>query len=249
MQAPASYLGHVSNDRGNLPLTENYITGGRIMSYGDMTERGASTALWEVPVREGREVLTSAELATMARRIGAKPEHALRHLRREGYLLPLFRGYYYVRTAEELRLHTERRDPRELFALAARAKGIGEWYFGLSTALRLNGLTHEDRREESVVSRAFYRIKGVPIGSRRFVIHKWGADLFGFGLLRRGSYRVSDPEKTVLDLAYLDYWTEKKEHGATRVWVEHLGSVDGRRLRGYLGHYPPGVKGMVEERL
>ncbi len=61
-----------------------------------MAERGASTALWEVPVRAGREVLTSAEFATMARRLGAKPEHALRHLRREGYLLPLFRGYYYV---------------------------------------------------------------------------------------------------------------------------------------------------------
>ena len=113
----------------------------------------------------------------------------------------------------------------------------------------MNGLTHEDRREESVVSRSFYRIRGVPIGRRRFVIHKWGAGLFGPGLLRRGSYRLSDPEKTVLDLAYLDYGTEKKERGTTRAWREHLGSVDARRLRGYLGHYPPGVKGMVEERL
>ncbi len=228
---------------------ESYITRGHITSAGDMVERGASTAIWEVLIREGREVLTSDELVKMARRLGARPESALRHLRREGYLLPLFRGYYYIRTAEELRLHTERYDPLELFALAARAKGIGDWYFGLSTALRLNGLTHEDRREESVVSRAFYRIHGVPIGSRRFVIHKWGAPLFGFGLLRRGSYRLSDPEKTVLDLAYLDYWAEMKKRGTNRVWLEHLGSVETRKLRDYLKHYPPRVKEMVEERL
>ena len=185
----------------------------------------------------------------MARHIGARPEYALRHLRREGYLLPLFRGFYYVRTPEEVRLHTERHDPLELFALAARAKRIREWYFGLTTALRLHGLTHEDRREETVVSTSFYRIHGVPIGSRRFVIRKWGAELFGFGLERRGTYRLSDPEKTVLDLAYLDFWRARKGHAPTRAWTEHLPSVGAHGVRTYLPHYPEGVRRMVEERL
>ncbi|NNN17094.1 MAG: hypothetical protein HKL79_01850 [Thermoplasmata archaeon] len=207
-----------------------------------------STSLWEIPVREGREVLTSEELREMARRIGARPEHVVRHLRREGYLLPLFRGFYYVRTPEEVRLHTERHDPLELFALAARAKGIREWYFGLTTALRLNGLTHEDRREETVVSRSFYRIRGVPIGSRRFVIHKWDPALFGFGLGRRGTYRISDPEKTILDLAYLDLWRVKKGHAPTRAWMEYLPSMDARKIRRYLPHYPGAVRRTVEER-
>jgi hypothetical protein len=214
-----------------------------------MTPKTSSTALWEVPVREGRKVLTSGELAEMARRIGARPTHALRHLRREGYLVPLFRGFYYVRTPEEVRLRTERYDPLELFALAARAKGMGEWYFGLTTALRLNGLTHEDRREETVVSRAFYRIHGVPIGSRRFVIHKWDKELFGFGLERRRTYFVSDPEKTVLDLAYLDFWRARKRHPATRTWTEHLASVNSRKVRRYLVHYPVDIRRTVEGRL
>jgi hypothetical protein len=214
-----------------------------------MTPKTSSTALWEVSVREGRKVLTSGDLAEMARRIGARPPHALRHLRREGYLVPLFRGFYYVRTPEEVRLGTERYNPLELFALAARAKGIGEWYFGLTTALRLNGLTHEDRREETVVSRAFYRIDGVPIGSRRFVIHKWVKDLLGFGLERRKTYFVSDPEKTVLDLAYLDFWQAKKKHPAMRAWMEHLASVNSRKIRRYLVHYPVEVRRTVEGRL
>jgi hypothetical protein len=214
-----------------------------------MTPKTSSTTLWEVPVREGRKVLTSGDLADMARRIGARPAHALRHLRREGYLVPLFRGFYYVRTPEEVRLGTERYDPLELFALAARAKGIGEWYFGLTTALRLNGFTHEDRREETVVSRAFYRIHGVPIGSRRFVVHKWDKELFGFGLERRTTYLVSDPEKTVLDLAYLDFWRAKKGHPATRAWTEHLASVNSRTVRRYLTHYPIEIRRAVEGRL
>ncbi|MDE1836024.1 MAG: hypothetical protein KGJ23_05355 [Euryarchaeota archaeon] len=214
-----------------------------------MTARTTSAVLWEVSVREGRELLTTRELSEMAGRIGARPEHALRHLRREGYLVPLFRGFYYVRTPEEVRLGTERHDPLELFALAARAKGIGAWYFGLETALRLHGLTHEDRREETVVSRSFYRIRGVPIGSRRFVIHKWDPGLFVFGLVRRGSYRVSDPEKTVLDLAYLDFWRSKKGHPPTGNWTEHLAEVDARRVRRYLPHYPEELRRIVEERL
>ncbi|MHB8351371.1 MAG: type IV toxin-antitoxin system AbiEi family antitoxin domain-containing protein [Thermoplasmata archaeon] len=202
-----------------------------------------------MPVREGRKVLTSGDLAEMARRIGARPAHALRHLRREGYLVPLFRGFYYVRTPEEVLLRTERYDPLELFTLAARAKGIGEWYFGLTTALRLNGIAHEDRREETVVSRVFYRIHGVPIGSRRFVIHKWDKKLFGFGLERRRSYFVSDPEKTVLDLAYHDFWRAKKRHPAMRAWTEHLASVNSRKVRRYLVHYPEEIRRTVEGRL
>jgi hypothetical protein len=229
--------------------SETYIINGHFMSFCDMTVRGSSTSLWEGPVREGREVLTSGALSAMARRIGATPEHALRHLRREGYLLPLFRGYYYVRSPEELRLRTERHDPLELFALAARAKGIGEWYFGLHSAMRLNGLIHEDRREETVVSRHFYRIGGVPIGSRRFVIHKWGPELFGFGLERHGTYRVSDPEKTVLDLAYFDYWASRKGHPEAREWAEHLPTVNGAKVRRYLPDYPMPVRKRMKEYL
>ncbi len=164
-------------------------------------------------------------------------------------MLPLFRGYYYVRSPEEIRLNTERFDALELFALAARAKGIGEWYFGLDTALRLNGLSHERARVESVVSRSFYRIGGVPIGSRRFVIRRWSPKLLGFGLVRRASYRWSDREKTVLDLAYLDFWRTEKGHPARGTWLEHLPATDLSRIRQYLSHYPEGVRRMVRARL
>lgn len=216
------------------------------MSSCNMHSRPSSAGIWEVSAREGREVLTSREIFEMALRLGARPDHALRHLRREGYVLPLFRGLYYVRSPEEIRLNTQRHDALGLFALAARAKGIGDWYFGLGTALRLNGLSYERTRVESVVSRSLYRIQGVPVGSRRFVIHKWGSKLFGFGLVRRGRYRVSDPEKTVLDLAYLDFWRTKKGHPALGLWREHARAIDWAKARRYLPHYPEGIRTAVK---
>jgi hypothetical protein len=204
-----------------------------------------STVIWEVLARTKREVVTSRDLADLASRLGRKREHVARHLRRGGYLLPLFKGYYYVRSPEEVRLGEERRNPLELFALAACAKGIGSWYFGLHTALRLNGMTHEDRREETVISDSFYRIRGVPIGRRRFVIHKWATGLLAFGLLERGPYRYSDPEKTVLDLAYSD-WRRRKGRTESRAWTDHIDLVDERRLRRYLVRYPAAVRAAVE---
>jgi len=206
----------------------------------------ASTAIWEVLARTNREVVTSRELADLAHRLGRKPEHVVRHLRREGYLLPLFKGYYHVRSPGEIRLGEERRNPLELFALAAAAKGIGPWYFGLHTALRLNGMTHEDRREEAVISERFYRIRGVRIGPRRFVIHKWAPGLLSFGLLEKAPYRYSDPEKTVLDLVYLDLWNRKRGRAEARPWIDHIETVDVRRLRRHLAHYPEEVKAAVE---
>lgn len=214
------------------------------MSYSTME---SSATIWEVLSRGKREVVTSRDLAELARRLDRKPEHVTRHLRREGYVLPLFKGYYYVRSPDEIRLGDERRNPLELFALAADAKGIGSWYFGLHTALRLNGMTHEDRREEAVISDRFYRIRGVRVGARRFVVRKWAPGLLTFGLVDKAPYRYSDPAKTVLDLAYLDHWNRKKARAETSAWSEHVHGVNASMLRRYLAHYPGEVKAAVEE--
>ena len=222
---------------------DNYITKGRITSYSDME---STAVIWETLVRSRRETVTGEEVAALARRLGRRPDHALRHLRRAGYLLPLFRGHYYIRGPEELRLGNPRLNPLELFAIAADRKGIGTWYYGLHTALRLNGMTHEERRDEAVISDSFYRIHGVSIGHKRFVIRKWRAEMLTFGLIGRGPYRYSDPEKTVLDFAYWDYWRGSKGKPETRAWREHASRMDERKVRRYLRHYPRTVASLVE---
>ena len=233
----------LSQAKGPDEFVGNYITRGRITSSSDME---STATIWETLTRSRREIVTSGEVAALARRLGRRPDHALRHLRRTGYLLPLFRGYYYVRGPEELRLGDARHNPLELFAMAADRKGIGAWYYSLYTALRLNGMTHEERRDETVISDSFYRIRGVTIGGKRFVVHKWRPELVSFGLATRGHYRYSDAEKTVLDFAYWDHWRASKGRPMTRVWAEHAASVDKSKLGRYLRHYPPAVSNLVE---
>jgi len=56
--------------------------------------------------------------------------------------------------------------------MAAERKGIGAWYFGLYTALRINGMTHEEGRDEAVISDLFYRIRWMLVGAKRFVVYR-----------------------------------------------------------------------------
>lgn len=209
----------------------------------------SSAVAWESFARADKTVVTSDEIHEAAKRLGKDPQNTVRHLRREGYLVPLFKGYYYVRSPEELKLGDPRYNPLEFFALAANAKGIGTWYFGLHTALSLNGMTHEDRREETVISDDLYRINGVKIGTKRFVVRKWTSDLTRFGITERGLIRYSDPAKTVLDFAYLDHWNKRKGRAPTRAWVDHLAKVDSETLDSYLDRYPDPVCNAVEEHL
>ena len=217
---------------------KSYITGRCILSSRDMKANTSSTAIWESLVRNERELTTRPDLEELARRLGKEPRNAIDHLVRSGYLVPLFKGSYYVRDPAELRLNVTKHDPLELFADSARWKGLDPWYFGLHTALRLHGMTHEFRRWETVISGRVYRIGGIEILSRKFVIHKWNRALTTFGIIRLNGLPVSDPEKTVLDLAYHDYWSERKGHAPTEDWKTYLHSVDRRKLKRHLARFP-----------
>lgn len=200
-----------------------------------------STLVWESLVADGREVVRTADLAELARRIGAHPADVASTLVRSGRLLPLFKGFYYVRTADELGLRPPRHGALELFAIAADAKGIGPWCFGLETALRLNGMTHEDRGLDFVLNSVLFRPGGVKVGIKRFVVLRWAPKALERGLVRRGRLCWSGPEKTVLDLAFHDTNLRARGTPPAGLWREHIDSVDPAKLRRLLGLYPPRV--------
>jgi predicted transcriptional regulator of viral defense system len=56
-----------------------------------------------------------------------------------GYLVRILRGVYYVKTLEEYKFQ-KTPDPMTLIAKAMNKLTL-EWYFGMYTALRLNGAT------------------------------------------------------------------------------------------------------------
>ena len=205
----------------------------------------SSALIWESLARRDREVVKTAELRSLALRLGREPRNAVDHLVRSGYLVPLLKGVYHVSHPEELRLGVPRHSHLELFALAAEATDLGPWYFGLETALRLDGLSAEFRTEEAVINGRRLRERGVRLGGYRFVLHRWSPDLLSFGVRREGRLRISDPARTVLDLAYRDYWSARKGRAGVGEWKTLVGRVDRVALRGYLERFPRYVGQMV----
>jgi hypothetical protein len=201
----------------------------------------AAKLVWDALLADGREAVRTADIAVLARRIGKDPGAVTTTLVRSGRLLPLFKGHYYVRGHGELGLSPPRHGALELFAVAAAAKGIGPWHFGLETALRLNRMTHEDRGLDFVISSSLFRPAGVKVGLRRFVILRWAPAFLEFGLVRRGSLAWSGPEKTVLDLAFHEGNLEARGGSPPGLWREHVDAVDRRKLRRLAAHYPPRV--------
>jgi len=205
----------------------------------------SSALIWESLARRNREVVKTDELRALALRLGRDPRNAIDHLVRSGYLTPLFKGVYHVSHPEEMRLGVPRHSHLELFAMAAEATGMGPWYFGLETALRLDGLTAEFRREEAVINGRRLRERGVGLAGHRFVLHRWTPDLLAFGVRREGRLRISDPEKTVLDLAYRDYWSARKGRATLGEWKALVDRVDRVALKRYLERFPPHLREMV----
>jgi len=201
-----------------------------------------STLVWDTLVADEREVVRTAEVSELARRLGKEPAHVATTLVRAGRLVPLFKGYYYVRRPDEMGLRRPRHNALELFAMGARAKRIGRWYFGLETALRLNEMTHDDRGLEFVIDERLFRPAGVRVGLRRFVILRWSAHLLTFGLRRDGPLRWSGPEKTLMDIAFHESNLAARGRPPPGLWREHIETVSARTMRSYFPHYPERVR-------
>ncbi len=207
-----------------------------------MTE---SSLIWETLASRGEVVVPRTSISELTRRINLNADSTIRTLSKNRRLLPLFKGFYYCMNPNEILRHKEV-SALDVFALGAKAKGIGSWYYGLHTALRLHGMSHEYRTSEDVISDSFYRPNGVAMAGRRFTILKWRPGMAKFGVRKRNDYLVSDPEKTVLDFAYLDHYAMAKGRAPSGTWREHVNAVDPGRLKNYLSHYPVNVRLMVE---
>ncbi len=194
-----------------------------------------TSAIWKKLLVEGRRIVASGEIRDLAARVGREGDRSLRYLIEHGYIARILRGVFYVRSADERERGYTERSTFELVAEALRLKGVKHWYFGMETALKLNGMTHEYFAVDSVVTDSFRTTKVIGILGSRFQFHKWSADRFGFGSIRKGPITYSDPEKTVLDMAYRAH---RQENGSPRdVIMEHIDRLDRAKLRSHLARY------------
>ncbi len=167
-------------------------------------------------LREAKgKILTRKEFDSLASKYKFDKNTLRKVMLNKGYLLTIFRGIYYLKNYEEKKLSSLKYSAYELLALGLEKKGI-KWYFGLNTALKFLGLTHEVFPVNIVINDRFNRTKPIKIAGSSFFFIKIKPALFFDikGTKTNSNIHLyhSGLEKTLLDMIYLKKEVDIKEY-------------------------------------
>ena len=152
------------------------------------------------------KILTRRDFDSLASKYAFNKDTLRRVMLNKGYLITIFRGVYYLKNYEEKKLNSLKYSPYELLALGLEKKRV-KWYFGLNTALKFLGLTHEVFPINIVINDKFNRTKPMKIAGSSFFFVKLKPDLFFEIKETKTNNNIhlyySRLEKTLLDMVYL----------------------------------------------
>lgn len=194
---------------------------------------------------ENLKFVDHVSLGDMCRNLDVEYVDMIRYLLRREYLVRIFRGVFYVKSSEEVKLKKIDVNPLEMLAKGLEIKGVKNWYFGLYTALRLNGVTHEYFPVDYVLNDRIFRAREMKIAGRMFRFIKVKPPLF-FGIKKRKGLRYSDLEKTILDFIYLWRYRGIPEDKIILDISDLFGAASREKLFKYLGRYPNTVRRTLE---
>jgi predicted transcriptional regulator of viral defense system len=195
---------------------------------------------------DNKEFVASTELGNYCKQMKLNYKSAIGHFVSRGHLTRIFKGIFYVKSLDEVKLGKARYNHLELVAKGLELKGVKNWYFGLYTALKLNNMTHEHFAIDYVVNDRIFRAKPMKIAGYRFKFMKLKPSLFKFGLIEN-ELTYSNPEKTILDFVYVwKYNGVPKERIAADIseWTRSLSKV---RVKEYVKSYPKTVQEVASE--
>jgi hypothetical protein len=191
---------------------------------------------------EGKEFVTAEELKRYCRSMKLDYAIVVRYFGMRGYVLRVFRGIFYVKSLDEAKLGRSKYNHLELVAKGLELKKVGNWYFGLHTALKLNNMTHETFAVEDVISDKLFRANPFTIAGYKFKFSKLSCSLLDFGIKKgENGVRYSDREKTVLDFIYIWRYNgipEEKIVADVSGWAK---GASKEKLRAYAKKYPKTV--------
>jgi hypothetical protein len=189
-----------------------------------------------------KEFVTAEELKRYCKTMKLNYEMVVRYFGMRAYLVRIFRGVFYVKSLEELKLGRNKYNHLELVAKGLELKNVKRWYFGLHTALKLNNMTHETFAVEDVVNDKLFRANPIAIAGYKFKFSKLSRSLLDFGIKKGDNgVRYSDPEKTLLDFIYLWRYNgipEEKIVADVSSWAR---GTSKENLRAYAKKYPKTV--------
>jgi len=190
---------------------------------------------------ENREFVTSEYLMEYCRPMKLEYNAVIRYFMKKGYLLRIFRGIFYVKPLEELKLGRSKYSYLALVAKGLELKKVKNWYFGLHTALKLNNITHEHFTIDEVVNDTIFRAKPMKIAGCNFKFIKLSPSVLNFGITGRNGIRHSDPEKTILDFIYIWRYNGIPEDKIVIDVSEWAKGISKSKLGKYANNYPTTV--------
>lgn len=195
---------------------------------------------------EDREFLTAKDLRIYCKSRRLSYDDVVKYFEKMGYLLRIFRGIFYVKSPEELKIGRSKYNHLELVAKGLEIKGVKNWYFGLHSALKLNNMTHEHFAIEDVINDSILRPKPMTIAGYKFKFVKISPSLLDFGITKKEDMRYSDPEKTILDFIYIWRYNgipPEKIIADVSEWAENISN---KKFEKYSKKYPKSVERIVE---
>jgi predicted transcriptional regulator of viral defense system len=196
---------------------------------------------------ENREFITSEELRKHCREMRVRYDAAVRYFIKKGYIVRIFRGIFYVKPLEELKLGRAKYSHLELVAKGMDLKKVEDWYFGLHTALKLNNMTHEHFTIEEVVNSTIFRPRPFKIAGYSFRFVKLSPSLLRFGIEEKDGMRHSDAEKTILDFIYIWRYNGVPEERIIADVSDWAFGVSRAKLANYAGRYPATVSAIARK--
>jgi predicted transcriptional regulator of viral defense system len=192
----------------------------------------------------GGKAATRKEVEEICKEFGANTMHTINYMIHYGFLVRILRGLYYVKSLEEFKLK-KAIDTYKVISLGMDNLRLN-WYFGLYTSLRLNGLTHEFFDVIFVLNDEIFRPREIRIAGEKVKFIKLKSKLFGFGIINRDGIKFSDPEKTILDFIYVSRYRNVAEERIISTIEDYAKNLEKRRLKTYLKFYPKTVLRVVE---
>ncbi|MDI3475191.1 MAG: hypothetical protein PWQ79_66 [Thermococcaceae archaeon] len=193
----------------------------------------------------GGKAIIREELEKLASYFNEDVDYLVNYLIQYGYVIRILRGLYYVKTPIEF---SSGGSPSIYKLISLGMSRITEnWYFGLFTALVLNGLTHETYTTVFVINDKVTRPKAINVNGTPVRIIRSRRNIFDFGMIVRDSLKLSDIEKTLLDFLYFSSYGTVSRELALRIWREYSEYADREKLKRYSERYPVSVRKVIED--
>ncbi len=192
--------------------------------------------------------VSDGELKSDCKTIGISYTNAIKYLDKNKYIRRVLRGFFYVPSIEERKLHSSLPNVYEAIVRGMEYKKAKNWYFGLETAIKWAGITHEVFTIHYVISDKIFRPKPITILGSRIKFVKLKKNLFSFGIIKtKNGLPYSDLEKTLLDMIHLNKYGGKTDAHIRDYIIEWFDKANKNKIKKYAKHYPKSTQEFVEK--